>query len=576
MQSRSEVVQALSSEKKKRRIPHNVRGGAIYELVHMYKNPFAWVREVVANIYDQAKHPDANGAEPVARIYVHRLRKEIRVIDDLTGIKDIDDFTSVGTETADRKSGKVLGDRVSSYENIDPEIIGQKHMGKLSCMAACVGGKESTEYYSNNGRNGHYLHCDCDGWEPFEYDLPFKIIDRAEALPHPGLKVVMTDVRDECLNINAIVKQASKYFAILLSKKKIQIFVYDVDKDNKETEVHKPEGFETKGEETHPSLEMSKGGNVRVNLTPLDTPSFTHNIDVYHKEIWVCTRKVAYLVKGYENWDGHELVITRDDYKENLEYFEKLERYYKPRYAPEFKPEKKKEIGEKQKEMIIKVIEEVCTAIAKVDRNLLPNIFGYATPFGIEGNILKNPKPSKDPNDWEETTVTYGPDGLSIIPTGTGTRPPPGPGGGEPPTGIFDPEGTSTGKVPKDPPADPDEPKLVMPEIDFMDGPMGNIPTISARIIEEEKRLEIVINANRPASSIFRKAQAIDRFREIFYDKFIAAIIKLKYENNNLDGFEKVKDEIWNVLYQDGNGIQEQTERMISTAKPKISRNKSK
>jgi hypothetical protein len=571
-----------SDGKRKRRIPHNVRGGAIYEFIHMYKNPFAWVREAIANVYDQAKHPDANGAKPIARIYVHRLRKEIWIVDALTGLKDIDDFTSVGAESADRSSGKVLGDRISSYEKIDSEIIGQKHFGKLSCMAACLDGKESTEYYSNNGRNGHYLHCDCDGWEPFEHDLPFQIIDRIDALPHPGLKVVITDVRDECLNINAIVKQASKYFAILLSKKKIQIFVYDVDKDNKEIEVHKPEGFETKGEETHSSLEMSKGGNVRVNLTPLDTPSFTHNIDVYNKEIWVCTRKVPYLVKGYENWDGHELVITRDDYKDNPEYLETMDRYYKPRYAPEFKPQKKRELGEKQKEMIVKVIEEVCTAIAKVDRKLLPSIFGFATPFGIEGTVLKNPKPTKDPKDWEETTVTYDNDciidgGLPIIPTGSGTKVIDG-GGNKPPTGTFDPNGIYTGKIPKDPPTDPDEPKLVMPQIDFMDGEMGNLPTISARIIEEERRLEIVINANRPASSIFRKAQAIDRFREIFYDKFIAAIIKLKWEGNDLDGFDKVKDEIWNVLYREGNGIQEQTEQMMSNvaAKPKANQNQRK
>jgi hypothetical protein len=568
-----------SDGKRKRRIPHNVRGGGIYELAHMYKSPFAWSRETISNIRDQGADPRTNGRKPTARIYLSKLRRRIEIVDDMTGILDLNDFIAVGTEEANRNSGKVVGDRLSSYNHVDPDIGGNKHVGKLSCLAACIEEKASVEYYSNNGKNGHYLHMDFDGWETFEHDLPFQIVDKAEALDCIGLKVVITNVRDECLSISALVKAISKYFAILLSKKKIQVFVYDVDHNNKEIQVHKPEGFETKGEETDPSLEMSCGSSIRVNPHPIDNPVFGDNIDIYRQGIYVTSRHVPYLVEGYEDWDGKDSVLTRDAIGDNPEYLEKTDRYYALRYPQEWKPQKKRELGEKQKEMIVKVIEEVCTAIAKVDRKLLPSIFGFATPFGIEGTVLKNPKPTKDPKDWEETTVTYGgADGLPIIPTGTGTKPPGPEGGDKLPTGMPDPNGVNTGKVPKDPPTDPDEPKLVMPQIDFMDGEMGNLPTISARIIEEERRLEIVINANRPASSIFRKAQAIDRFREIFYDKFIAAIIKLKWEGNDLDGFDKVKDEIWNVLYREGNGIQEQTEQMMSNvaAKPKANQNQRK
>ena len=229
---------------------------------------------------------------------------------------------------------------------------------------------------------------DFDGWEIFEHDLAFQIIDKAEALAHMGLKVIITNVRDECLNINALVKALSKYFAILLSKKKIQIFVHDIDR-NKEIQVVKPEGFETKGEITHPSLEMSNGSSIRMNHQILDDPVFGDNIDMYRQGIYVSSRHVPYLVKGYEDWDGKDSVLTRDAIGDNPEYLEKTDRYYAPRYPPEWKPEKKKQMGEKQKESLVQIIEEVCTAISKVHPELLIDFIGYATPFGLEGKVRR-------------------------------------------------------------------------------------------------------------------------------------------------------------------------------------------
>ena len=135
----------MTDNNKKRRIPHNVRGGGIYELAHMYKSPFAWARETVSNVRDQAVHPNADGRRPIARIYVSKLRRRIEIIDDLTGIIDFDDFIAVGTEKAYRTSGKIVGDRISSYDHVDPDIGGNKHVGKLSCLAACIEGKASVE-----------------------------------------------------------------------------------------------------------------------------------------------------------------------------------------------------------------------------------------------------------------------------------------------------------------------------------------------------------------------------------------------------------------------------------------------
>jgi hypothetical protein len=63
----------------------------------------------------------------------------------------MNEFISIGIEYATRDSGKIVGDQISSYENIHPEIIGQKHFGKLSCLFASETG--NIEFHSNNGND---------------------------------------------------------------------------------------------------------------------------------------------------------------------------------------------------------------------------------------------------------------------------------------------------------------------------------------------------------------------------------------------------------------------------------------
>jgi hypothetical protein len=146
------------------------------------------------------------------------------IVDGLTGIKDMNEFISIGTEYPTRDSGKVVGDQISSYENIHPVIVGQKHFGKLSCLFASETG--NVEFFSNNGKNGNYLHVDYEGWEQFDYGHPFKTIDKAEALPHAGLKVVIRDAKPECLKIKSLANELSKWFGLLLRRKKKQIAHY--------------------------------------------------------------------------------------------------------------------------------------------------------------------------------------------------------------------------------------------------------------------------------------------------------------------------------------------------------------
>lgn len=111
----------------KRKIPHQFRGGTIRELADMYSNPLAYGRETVSNAIDQSRHPEAAGKRIHVKFYLHKLSRKITIVDDLTGIKDMKEFISIGTEYATRDSGKIVDDQISSYENIHPEIIGQKH-----------------------------------------------------------------------------------------------------------------------------------------------------------------------------------------------------------------------------------------------------------------------------------------------------------------------------------------------------------------------------------------------------------------------------------------------------------------
>lgn len=165
------------------------------------------------------------------KFYVHKLRREVTVVDSLTSIKDMEEFISIGTEHPTRDSGKVVGDQISSYERIHPVIIGQKHFGKLSCLFASETG--NVEFFSNNGKNGRYLHVDYEGWEQFDYELPFKTIDKTEALPHIGLKVVILDAKLDCLKIRQLENALSKWFGLLLRRKKVTIEIIDVDNDNR-------------------------------------------------------------------------------------------------------------------------------------------------------------------------------------------------------------------------------------------------------------------------------------------------------------------------------------------------------
>lgn len=545
--------------------------GIVTEVADMYKNPLAFARETAANPYDQLQYfadKDKN-KKVVIDFYVDKLRKKIYVVDSMTGIVEMNSFLIIGTTSTSRATGKIVGTSVSSYENINPNIIGQKHFGKLSCLYASKSG--DVEYYSNNGKNGNYLHMDYEGWQRFEYDLPFQTIDKADALEHVGLKVVINDVKEECLNIKRLAKELSKWFAILLSKHKIQINIHDVNRNYKLTQVFKPEGFSTTGETTDDTLATTKGGNIRVNLIQTDQPSLSHNVDVYQKEVYVCSIKVPFLCKGYVNYDGLELPPNRESYKDHAEFTEKFDHYLLLHFPREYLPEPEEHIKPKDEQQLKQVITEVFTAISHLNPDLLPAIIGFSTSIGIPGTPMTKPKEkSKDYETKENMKYTdeEKEDDTPTITCGTGT----GGGGGGGGHKTVEEGGIHTVKKPITPKDDPKgEPQLVMPNLEVVDTPMQDVPfTLVFKELplpSGAKKLILCINSLMPASRVLRRTKGLSQQRDVFYDKLIRAAYRMTFDPaRGIEEFEKKVDETWNCLYST-NQIQQQAQLMQSETK---------
>src|SRR5918996_638594 len=141
---------------------------------YAYKKPISIYREAVANALDQYEVNEKNKLVEI-KTDVGPSR-DIVIIDYATGIEDLNNFIKVGSD-----EGKKVGDRVSSYTRIDPDITGQKHIGKISFIFASE--IEKVEFYSNNGEVGYILIMTREGFET-------KPKDSTKVLPHRGLKVV--------------------------------------------------------------------------------------------------------------------------------------------------------------------------------------------------------------------------------------------------------------------------------------------------------------------------------------------------------------------------------------------------
>lgn len=537
-------------------IPYDYGRGTIREIADMYKNPFAFSRETASNVKDASVHPNAKG-KPVECIFlVSKIDRQIIVLDHMTGIMDIKDFLIIGTKSTSRDVGKTVGDQVSSYNNVNPDIIGQKHFGKASCLYASESG--NVEYFSNNGKNGHYLHSTYEGWEPFDMGLPervpFQITDKNKHLVEPGLMIKINNVKPLCLSKKNLFKNLAKWFGVVLAKGKMKILIIDVDKEGRTIEVEPFEDLlDVKNEYTDKSLMTSRKIPITVNLVATDQPFFGNNIDIYQKEIYVTSIHLPYMCKGYVNYDGLELDPPRQHYKDDPDFVEVLDQYTRKNFKSEFYA-KDKPLKQKTQKQLEDFISEVIVHMNKVDSDLLPLLSGKRSSTGIKGKSTKQQQEGEGDNEWVEVKVDYTDDAsndLQYIAIGDGVidHGPGGGGGGTDKGPTINDDGIKKVKIKN---GDSDQEEFIAPDIEVLSSQQPGHPTIEITqlIVGNKSKLLFNINSANPASKTITKPHSTDIQRDLTYDKIVDAILMMKHADLPAREFKKKSDEIWNSLYQ--------------------------
>ncbi|HZO11406.1 MAG TPA: hypothetical protein VFB48_04750, partial [Nitrososphaeraceae archaeon] len=354
-------------------IPHDFGSGSgiITEVgKYAYKKPMDIYREVVANALDQYNPSEK---DKIVEIKLNVAPdKDIEIIDHATGIQDYNDFIKAGSD-----EGKKIGERVSSYTRINPDIVGQKHIGKISFLFASE--KEIVEFHSNNGEVGMILVMRKAGFEPPIHK------DSTKILPHKGMKVVIKNARKEVLNEKTIRDYLAKVFAIRIARG-ARILVNNL-------QVYKPIDFDCSHETELFRLDIvDNQGNpiiVRGQLNQTAKPK-SNNIDIYVKHVFVESENFEYQVQGWINVDHFELEIGRnrvyEDYRIYPEFKKKFFEYLDSNFDKTTKPVEKEIKGIKQlEEMAVNLIRHFCELNPDM---VQPLISGSKANQGISGKVL--------------------------------------------------------------------------------------------------------------------------------------------------------------------------------------------
>ena len=270
------------------------------------------------------------------------------------------------------------------------------------------------------------------------------------------------------------------------------------------------------------------GGNIRVNLVETDEPSLTSNIDIYQKEIYVCSRKLPYLVKGYIIFNGLELVPNRENYKDNPEFVATLDRYLAMHFSIEYVPKQPK-LEKNELKQIHEILNEVLTTISQVHGNLLPDLIGDSSQSGVPGKAANREQADElTRQDNVQYIDTGNPTGSEIYPRGSTKK-------AEKKrrkmrvkakTGKSQNKGIQEGgrysvEVKDVPEEEEEEDKLIQPHFEIIDAHREGKPTLFFEKLQNEP-LTLVLNSFRPASSVARIAKGKYR-RDVLADKIIRA-----------------------------------------------------
>lgn len=371
-------------------IPHDfgTGSGIIKEIgKYAYKKPLDVYREAVSNALDQYNPIEKNKFVEI-KINVPPDH-DLEILDQATGIENYNDFIKAGTEEGE---GKKVGNRVSSYTKINPDIVGQKHIGKISFIFASQ--EEKVEFHSNNGEVGMILIMRRGGFEHPIYK------DTTKVVPHKGLKVVIKNARKEVLNERTVMDYLSKVFAIRIARS-AKIFVNGKP-------VTKPLDFDCSNEEVLFTLDIldneGKPIVVRGQLSRISKPRI-NNIDVFVKHVFVESDNYDYEVQGWINVDHFELGIGRNsvyqDEKVYQEFRKKFFEYLDSNFEKTSKTVEKEIKGIKQlEEMAKNLIEHFCALNPDIVQPLLS---GSKSKQGVAGKYSNN-----DPAIEEKWNVIKG------------------------------------------------------------------------------------------------------------------------------------------------------------------------
>jgi Histidine kinase-, DNA gyrase B-, and HSP90-like ATPase len=272
---------------------HEFGPGIIRELAkYLYKSPKSAYKEAVSNALDQMPKDDAK-----VEIYTDVPPHGDIVIEDWgTGIEDLQRFKHIAI------GDKIVDGRVSSYKIIDENIIGQKGLGKLSFLN--LSSVATVEFYSHSKKVGMKIVM-TDELDGFTSDP----INNIDALPHPGVKLVIKQARKKLITEGELMKYLSKIFAIRIARG-AKIFVNG-------NRVTKPEGFDSK---EYPLFQLDDGTAIKGNLKAVEKPQL-NNIDIFVKNVYVDSKGFDFKVEGWLNYNKLLLTSSRDSvHEEGVEY----------------------------------------------------------------------------------------------------------------------------------------------------------------------------------------------------------------------------------------------------------------
>lgn len=388
--------------------PHELGENAIRELaLNLYKDPKSAIKEGVTNGLDEQRAKDKNERKIEIRTHVGK-DDDIEIEDFGNGIENYPNFKKFLSGT------KSVAGKVSSYSQIDPDISGNKGVGKLGLLLIAGGDDPLVIFYSHRPemeipntdgekeilkRQGLVVKMTLGGFD-------CEAVDTSDALPHPGVKVVIKHARYELLGSESnLIGYLSKMFAIRI-RRGTKIFF----NGNK---ISPPENFESDWFKLFP---LSDGTFVYGNLSNAEKTE-SKNLQIFHKTIYVDALSFEHKVKGWINDDYIVPTSSREGIKDTPRWTE-IQRELLQHLNKNFeKPEAPKlgKLGrEKEKKaLLLKGLERM--------KHLLS---GQYDPNGIFGEVTGgfDKKGKLEKKSGVKLTQTGDEQAEPVIPIGGGTR----------------------------------------------------------------------------------------------------------------------------------------------------------